>query len=274
MPFDEVTIGNCRLIHGDCREVLPLLSRYDLAFTSPPYNMRTRVRNGEYTEREKGEHFSKKYSEFDDAMSLSDYYDMHKSVINNLISMCDLSLINFQIVTGSKEAWFRIIGDFHKEIQDVIIWDKGFGEPAMNEGIINRGHEQILVIEKDATAGRKIRQAAFSRGALSHIWRIGTSTEIIDGHSATFPIKLPLIAIKSFSVVGNSVIDPFMGAGTTGIACVNLGRSFVGIERERKYFDIACRRIKQAYAQPRLFEDKVGAGDTAVQGDMLLPANA
>jgi hypothetical protein len=52
------------------------------------------------------------------------------------------------------------------------------------------------------------------------------------------------------------------------------GRNFVGIERERKYFDIACRRIEQAYAQPRLFEDaKVGAGDTAVQGDMLLPAN-
>jgi hypothetical protein len=53
-----------------------------------------------------------------------------------------------------------------------------------------------------------------------------------------------------------------------------MGLQFVGIERERKYFDIACRRIEQAYAQPRLFEDaKVGAGDTAVQGDMLLPAN-
>jgi hypothetical protein len=54
-----------------------------------------------------------------------------------------------------------------------------------------------------------------------------------------------------------------------------MGLQFTGIERERKYFDIACRRIEQAYAQPRLFEDaKVGAGDTAVQGDMLLPANA
>jgi site-specific DNA-methyltransferase (adenine-specific) len=68
--------------------------------------------------------------------------------------------------------------------------------------------------------------------------------------------------------------DPFMGSGTTGVAAVQMGRKFVGIERERKYFDIACRRIEQAYAQPRLFEDaKVGAGDTAVQGDMLLPAN-
>ena len=66
-----------------------------------------------------------------------------------------------------------------------------------------------------------------------------------------------------------------MGSGTTAVACVDMGKSFIGIERERKYFDIACRRIEQAYAQPRLFEDaKVGAGDTAVQGDMLLPANA
>jgi hypothetical protein len=47
-----------------------------------------------------------------------------------------------------------------------------------------------------------------------------------------------------------------------------MGLQFVGIERERKYFDIACRRIEQAYAQPRLFEDKVGAGATAVQGGL------
>ena len=67
---------------------------------------------------------------------------------------------------------------------------------------------------------------------------------------------------------------PYMGSGTTGVACARMGLQFVGIERERKYFDIACRRIEQAYAQPRLFEDaKVGAGDTAMQGDMLLPAN-
>jgi DNA modification methylase len=70
-----------------------------------------------------------------------------------------------------------------------------------------------------------------------------------------------------------TVCDPFMGTGTTGVACVNLGKAFVGIERERQYFDAACRRIEQAYAQPRLFEDKVGAGDTAVQGDMLAPMN-
>jgi len=50
-----------------------------------------------------------------------------------------------------------------------------------------------------------------------------------------------------------TVLDPFMGSGTTGVACANLGRTFIGIERERKYFDIACTRIEAAYAQGRLF---------------------
>ncbi|WP_043223575.1 DNA-methyltransferase [Bordetella hinzii] len=50
----------------------------------------------------------------------------------------------------------------------------------------------------------------------------------------------------------NSVIDPFMGSGTTGVACMNLGRHFIGIEREPKYFDIACRRIEDAQRQGRL----------------------
>jgi len=49
-----------------------------------------------------------------------------------------------------------------------------------------------------------------------------------------------------------AVLDPFMGSGTTGVACMNLGRSFIGIEREPKYFDIACRRIEDAQRQGRL----------------------
>ena len=57
-----------------------------------------------------------------------------------------------------------------------------------------------------------------------------------------------------------TVLDPFMGSGTTGVACAQRGKAFTGIELDRKYFDIACKRIEQAYAQPRLFEDaKVGA---------------
>ena len=50
--------------------------------------------------------------------------------------------------------------------------------------------------------------------------------------------------------------DPFMGSGTTGVACIRLDRKFIGIERERKYFDIACERIENAYRQGRMFADK------------------
>ena len=50
-----------------------------------------------------------------------------------------------------------------------------------------------------------------------------------------------------------TILDPFMGSGTTGVAAVQMGRSFIGIEREPKYFDIACKRIEQAYAQGDFF---------------------
>lgn len=56
----------------------------------------------------------------------------------------------------------------------------------------------------------------------------------------------------SFAPNGD-VLDPFMGSGTTGVACANLGRKFIGVEIEKKYFDIACERIDAAYAQGRLF---------------------
>jgi site-specific DNA-methyltransferase (adenine-specific) len=54
-------------------------------------------------------------------------------------------------------------------------------------------------------------------------------------------------------MTAGTVLDPFMGSGTTGVACAALNRPFVGIEVERKYFDIACERIAAAYAQGRLF---------------------
>ena len=57
----------------------------------------------------------------------------------------------------------------------------------------------------------------------------------------------------SFMPSAQTILDPFMGSGTTGVACANLGRAFIGIEIERRYFDIACERIAAAQAQGRLF---------------------
>jgi DNA modification methylase len=61
----------------------------------------------------------------------------------------------------------------------------------------------------------------------------------------------------SFLPTAQSVLDPFMGSGTTGVACALTDRAFIGVEREPSYFDIACRRIEEAYKQPRLFAEPV-----------------
>ena len=75
---------------------------------------------------------------------------------------------------------------------------------------------------------------------------------------AEHPTQKPVRLMRwSIDKVGRplSILDPFMGVGTTGVACVQLGRAFIGIERERKYFDIACRRIEDAQRQTSLFPE-------------------
>ena len=61
--------------------------------------------------------------------------------------------------------------------------------------------------------------------------------------------------VTRVSFIGHTILDPFMGSGTTGVACAKLGRKFIGIELEPKYFDIACKRIEDAYKQPDFFVD-------------------
>ena len=74
------------------------------------------------------------------------------------------------------------------------------------------------------------------------------------GHPTQKPLPLMEWCL-GFLPRRGAVLDPFMGSGTTGVACIRDGRSFIGIEREPAYFDIACRRIEEAYKQPRLFDE-------------------
>jgi site-specific DNA-methyltransferase (adenine-specific) len=74
-------------------------------------------------------------------------------------------------------------------------------------------------------------------------------------HSSLLPTQKPLalmeFLVKSYSDEGDTVIDPFMGSGTTGVAASRHLRRFIGIEKERQYFDTACKRIEQSYAERR-----------------------
>ena len=86
--------------------------------------------------------------------------------------------------------------------------------------------------------------------------QISHSISATNGERVGHPTQKPLrVMAWTLDQVGRPdvVLDPFMGSGTTGVACANLGRKFIGIEIERKYFDIACERIDNAYRQKRMF---------------------
>ena len=85
-----------------------------------------------------------------------------------------------------------------------------------------------------------------------------TWTNYVNTKESTHPCERPVglykWCIEQVPKQPQTILDPFMGSGTTGVAAIQLGRKFIGIEREPKYFDIACQRIEQAAAQGRLFE--------------------
>lgn len=89
------------------------------------------------------------------------------------------------------------------------------------------------------------------------------------GEEKAHPTQKPLPVMHwCIEQAGNpeTILDPFMGSGTTGVAAIQLGRKFIGIEREPKYFDIACKRIEQAVAQGQLFAEPI---QTPVQEALL-----
>ncbi len=234
------------IYHGDCREVMAGLpdGLCSLTVTSPPYNMRTRIRNGEYTTRENSEHFSKKYAHFGDDLSIEEYFEFHSNAIREMMRISGLVFWNIQIVTGSKEAVFKIIGQFAREIKDVIVWDKGHGQPAMHDKVINKAAEFILIFEKEASAGRAFTKSYFNRGEMTDIWRMKRG-ENIEGHGATFPLHLAQKAITGWSAENDVILDPFMGTGTSLIAARNEGRKAVGIEISEEYCELAVKGLAQ-----------------------------
>lgn len=234
-----------KLLLGDCLEVMKEMGNNsaNIVITSPPYNMNLRIRNGKYCSRQIVKEISTKYENFDDNLPMDEYLDFNRKVIAECMRIAPMVFYNVQFLTGNKVALYKLIGEYAEQLKEIIIWDKVNGQPAIGEAVLNSQYEVILVFDKLHAISRKFNNGNFKRGTLSNHWSIKRGVKPVDCHGAVFPIELIEKIVLNFSREGDVVLDPFMGTGTTGVACANLNRYFVGIELDAKYFDIAGGRI-------------------------------
>ena len=228
MSFETVTIGSCTLIRGDCMEVLPTLGRFDAVITDPPYGVNLAGKLSKWTKEKDGG-----YESFDDTP---------ENVIENIIPrfVMSLSISKRGVVTpGNRKAHDYPIPDASGGIFNMCGAGSGKWGFECVAPVYYYGQDPYL------QNGLGRRPNGWSQPV--------NDTAEKNGHPCPKPIGMMLWLITRGSVKGETILDPFMGSGTTGVAAVQLGRSFTGIEREPKYFDIACKRIEQAYAQGQLF---------------------
>ncbi|MDC0184753.1 site-specific DNA-methyltransferase [Rhodobiaceae bacterium] len=241
-----MSIKKNHIYNEDCLKTLSRMEddAVDLVITSPPYNMNLRIRQGKYTSRQIVKEISTKYTEFDDNLPIDEYFNFHLKVLKELIRVSDLVFYNISIVTGSKRAIFRMIGELNEYLKDIIIWDKGYGQPSIQKQVLNRRSELILVFEKDYPISRQFRKKGkFDRGTLEDVWEISREKSGKESHQAVFPQNLVATILKNFSDEGDIIYDPFMGTGTTALVAKKMNRIFVGSEISEKYINISKERL-------------------------------
>ena len=232
MSFREEIIGDCRLILGDCREVLPTLGAVDAVVTDPPYSTNTH----KMAKTNKGAGHGVKLVTFG-ALTDEDF----DAVVEQCLSVSR----GWVVMTCDYTHAARFYA--HPAFVRLGAWVKPNPMPQISGDRPGQGFETVLIMH-----GGKVAKA-WSRGGGSGVWTVPVT------NGAEVPTQKPLALISSFisdfTKPGETVLDPFMGSGTTGVACVLAGRRFIGCEALVGHFDIACRRIEEAYKQPRLFAE-------------------
>jgi site-specific DNA-methyltransferase (adenine-specific) len=201
---------------GDCREVLPTLSAFDAVLTDPPYGMNKEFAN--------------------------DTPEAADAIVSEIVTWAKANVAGNVLAFWSAQRLGAIDAVFAPK--RVMIWNKTFAIYAPNN-VGYRFEPLVWVSGKEATA---------KRGDVFEAFPIAFRAQ---AENAAHPTQKPEVLmeeiVEDFTRRSDRVLDPFMGSGTTGVACVKLGRKFTGIEIEPKYFDIACRRISEALRQPDLF---------------------
>ena len=216
MPFEKVEIGNAILYRADCREVLPTLPKVDAVITDPPYGISHSSSHGASWANTQIQNDGDTYT--------------RDSVLQNYENVAAFGTWKTPPIYGAKGC---------------LIWDKG---PAFGMGDLSfpwKGSWELIYIKGAAWSGR--RDEGVLRGHIQVSWESKGRC-----HPHQKPVSL-LAELISKLPTSETILDPFMGSGTTGVAAMQLGRKFIGIEIEPKYFDIACERIENAQRQQKLF---------------------
>ncbi len=218
-------IGNATLYLGDCAEILPTLGQFDAVVTDPPYGEVNRKSSG-LRNLDKG---VADIVNFDEKELANTFTKLSKSIY----IWCGFSQISYYTELFKEK-------DYSSRL---CVWEK------TNPSPMNGQHLWLSSIEPCVFA--RTSGAIFNNHCESPVWRLPTEPK--EYHPTAKPIRLMEILISASSNENGYILDPFMGSGTTGIAAINLKRQFVGIEKEQKYFDIACKRIEDAQRQQHLF---------------------
>ena len=221
----------------------------DLTITSPPYNMKLKVQKGKYQHILSSSPWAaddartKYCGDFEDSLPIEDFYKIHSEIVTELLRVSKMIFYNISIVAGSKRAFFKIIGEYSDFVKEIIIWDKGHGQPAISPGVLNRQSELIIVFDNSTAINRTFSKCNFDRGTLSDVWKIARGKKISKDHGAVFPEELVQKIIENFSDEGDLIYDPFMGTGTTGHVASLYKRNYIGSEISKDYCKVAEERI-------------------------------
>lgn len=222
-----VTIGNATLYLGDCRDILPTLGEVGAVVTDPPYGI--------------GYQPSARKAFTTPVYGAGEVRDAQWTPIAGDNARFEPS----EFFLGSEQIFFGA-NYFARSLPETgswIVWDKKCGAYENWTGA-----DCELIWHSARGAPRMHRQLWMGSIRDGHRTK-GQRTNPASNHPTEKPVQLMEKLIGRLTD-GRVILDPFMGSGTTGVAAVKLGRKFIGIEIEEKYFDIACRRISDALRQP------------------------
>ncbi len=226
-------IGAATLYLADAFDIMPTLTQVDSIITDPPYGPKTH--NGALTLKEG---------------HTAPLVDFDSITEEQFIAFCGhaVQLATRWVVMSCE--WRYVVG-LEKAGLPLVrfgIWLKPNGAPSFNGDRPATGWEAIAILHRE---GKK----RWNGGGHHAVWvcNIEQGEPLSGKHPTQKPLALLLDWVKKFADEGETVLDPFMGSGTTGVACLKLGRSFIGIEKREDYFEIACRRIEDAQRQGNLF---------------------